>query len=275
MNIITHSFIQKQLISIGFRQIKFIIGRQRIKFSLPQISNYLYAIFIHQKQHKSFKKIYRDGSFDLTYQGFMKNLATLSPLIKFMFFMLNKQHKIIPSKLYNIVDTSLIPTKFPDSIKQQDFNQNNVTARVKNGIKVYICGVKLLVFINRFRQIYHAEILKINYSDQNILKSSALYETKLRGFLLADKGFNGKEAEKRVNFSGKCKIISPKNKNSKIQLNKKERKFYKRRWSIETVFQKLKNSYGEFKLDLKGAKNKKLIEGKLFSTLTDFNLTTI
>lgn len=275
MNIISHNFIEQQLFSIGIRQIKVIIGRQRIKFSIPQISSYLYSFFVHQKQHISFKNLYKNGKFNLTYQGFMKNIATLSSLIKFIFFRLNKQHKIIPSKLYNIVDTSLITTKFPDSIKQRDFNLNNVTARVKNGIKVYICGIKLLVFINWFRQIYHAEILNINYSDQNILKSSALYESKLRGFLLADKGFNGKEAEKRINFSGKCKIISPKMKHSKIQLNKKERKFYKRRWRIETVFQKLKNSYGEFKLDLKGAKNKKIVEGKLFSALTEFNLSTI
>lgn len=274
MNIITQSFIQKQLISIGFRQIKFLIQRQRIKFSISQISMYLYAVFIHQSNHKSFKNIYKNLNLTISYQAFMKNIVTLSPLIKFLFFYNNKKQNIKPSSLYNIIDTSLIPTKFPDSIKQRDFNNHNVTARVKNKIKVYICGVKLLVFINRFSKIYHAEILNINYSDQNILKSSALYESKLRGFLLADKGFNGKEAEKRVNFSGKCKIISPKMKNSKIQLNERERKFYKRRWKIETVFQKLKNVYGEFKLDLKGAKNKKLIEGKLFSALMEFNFTT-
>jgi hypothetical protein len=275
MNIISQTFIQKQLISLGFRQIKFLISRQRIKFSIPQISEYLHAVFIHQNQHKSFKNIYKKSNFNITYQGFMKNIATLCPLIKFLFYKLNKQHNVKPSSLYNVVDTSLIPTKFPESIKQQDFDNHNVTARVKNKIKIYICGVKLLVFTNRFRQIYYAQFLNINYSDQNILKSSALYEPQLRGFLLADKGFNGKEAEKRVNFSGKCKIISPKNKNCKIQLNKKERKIYKKRWSIETVFQNLKNIYGEFKLDLKGAKNKKILEGKLFSALTEYNLTKI
>ena len=275
MNIITQSFIQKQLISIGFRQIKFLISRQRIKFSIPQISIYLHAVFVHQKQHESFKSIYKNSNLKISYQAFMKNISTLCPLIKFLFYRLNKQHKIKPSSLYNIVDTSLISTKFPESIKQRDFDNHNVTARVKLGRKIYICGVKLLVFINRFRQIYYAEILNINYSDQNILKSSALYRNQLQGFLLADKGFNGKEAEKRVNFSGKCKIISPKNRNCKIQLNDKERKFYKRRWSIETVFQQLKNNYGKFKLDLKGAKNKKLLEGKLFSALTEFNLVTI
>ena len=66
-------------------------------------------------------------------------------------------------------------------------------------------------------------------------------------------------------------MISPFHYKSKIQLNDKEKKFYKKRWKIETVFQKLKNPYDLFKLNLKGVKNKKILEAKLFISLINYN----
>ena len=275
MTSITQNFIEKQIYLLGFKQIKFIIQRQRLKFSIPEISRYIDVVFVHQKQHQSFKSIYKQSKLAITYQAFMKNLAVLSPLVKFLFTRLNKLWNITVSSLFNVVDTSLIQSKYAESIQQSDFNRNKVTIRTKNKIKVYICGIKLLVFLNRHKQIYYAEVLSINYSDQNILKSSALYQSKIKGFLLADKGFNCKAVEKRMNSIDGAKIICPKHYKSKNQLNEKEREFYKHRWTIETAFKQLKNTYGDFKLDIKGAKSKKLIEAKLFSSLILFNSSTI
>ena len=185
MKIISQKFLLQQVKSIGKRQIKFLISRQRLKFSYSQISTYLWCFFKHQSQQLNFKIMYIKFKSKLktTYQTFMHNILVLSPLIKFIFYAINKQFNIKVSSLFNIVDSSLINLKNPESIKQKDYNLNNVTTRIKEKIKIHICGVKLLLFINRFSKIYYAEILNINYSDHNILKSSALYQSKLKGFL--------------------------------------------------------------------------------------------
>lgn len=274
MKIISQKFLTQQVKSIGKRQIKFLICRQRLKFTYSQISTYLWCFFKHQSHQINFKSLYKKLKLNITYQAFMHNILVLSPLIKFIFYKINKLFNIKISSLFNIIDSSLIFVKKPDSITQKDYDLHNVTTRVKEKIKIHICGVKLLLFINRFSKIYYAEILNINYSDHNILKSSALYQSKLKGFLLADKGFSNKESRRRILESSNCKMISPFHYKSKIQLTEKERKFYKKRWKIETVFQQLKNPYNEFKLNLQGAKNKKILEAKLFISLINYNLST-
>ena len=275
MTIITLSFIQEQLKFVTKQQIKAIIQRQRLKLSYDAISFYVWCIFMHQTQQTNFKTIYKRYNLNITYQAFMHDIILISPLIKFLFYKNNKILNIKPSSLYNIVDSSLIPIKNPEFINQQDYDLNKVTARTKDKIKVKICGIKLFIFLNRFNKIYHAELLNINYSDQNILKSSALYLTKLKGFLLADRGFGNKVTEQRVNSTGICKLLTPGHYKSKKFLTKKEKKLYKKRWKIETLFQKLKNNYGEFKLNLRGAKNKGIIEAKLFISLMNYNLSNM
>lgn len=275
MTIITLPFIQEQLKFVKKQQIKAIIQRQRLKFSYQDISFYVWCIFMHQNQQIHFKTIYVMFHLNITYQAFMHNLSIISPLVKFLFFKINNQFKIKPSSLYNIVDSSLIPTKNSEFINHKDYDFNMVTARTKNKLKVKTCGYKLLVFLNRFNQIYHAELLNINYSDQNILKSSALYIGKLRGFLLADRGFGNKLTEKRINNTGVCKLLTPRHYKSKIKLTEKEKKLYNKRWKIETLFQRLKNQYDNFKLNLRGAKNKRIIEAKLFISLITYNLINL
>lgn len=271
MAIITQDFLEKQVKSIGKRQIKFLICRQRLKFTNKDISFYLWCLHKHQSSQINFKRIYKSLRLKITYQCFMHNIVTLSPLIKFIFYRLNKIHHIKSSSLFNIVDSSLISIKNSEFITQKDYDLNQVTARIKNNIKVSICGIKLLVFINRFSKIYYAQMMNINYSDQNILKSSALYMNQLKGFLLADRGFSNKETRKRILNTSHCQMISPFHYKSKIQLNDKQKKLYKKRWKIETLFQQLKNPYNEFKLNLKGVKNKKIIEAKLFITFINYN----
>ena len=102
----------------------------------------------------------------------MKNILLFAKLFKFLFHEINKFLSINPSKLLNMVDTTLIEEKKFNFIHQKDWDSGRVTTRTnkKSKDKMYTCGSKGLIFINRFGQIYSANLLNINHSDQNILK---------------------------------------------------------------------------------------------------------
>lgn len=286
-------------------EIKVSLGKQRLRFSKKQIVFYLMLMVNHQHHKKTFKSLYfkalKKNKINISYQAFMKNIGGLCPLFKLLFKSFNKTYNIKSSQLFNIVDTSLISIKQSKSIQQKDFDQNKVTVRKEkkrnvhtnhkhtNQVKVYICGYKALVFLNRRKQITHAEILNINSSDQNVLKQPLAYMARglIQGFLLADRGFNNKEVRKRLQSIAedenlqqlpKTKLISPfhyKEQQKDLKLNKKQKRLYKRRWNIETVFQKLKDQYQEYKLDLTGCRNYALQEAKYYISLIQYNLSTI
>ena len=79
-----------------------------------------------------------------------------------------KKLKIKASKLFNMVDTTLLPQKEHKNITQKDFDIHRVTKRKTE----YICGYKGLVFLNRQGFIIDCEFLNINISDYNILKKT-------------------------------------------------------------------------------------------------------
>lgn len=282
---------QKKIFNIIFNEkpstIKTYVARIRLKFNKFEISQYLWAIYIHANQQKRFKNIYKNwyknNKYKFTYQNFMKNIILFAPLWRLIFLRINEKLDIKPSKLLNIVDTTLVAKKQDKYITQKDFNKKLVTKRSKihlgKSISYYICGIKILVFLNRFGKIYYARILNINYSDQNIFKDSALYLPYTKGFLLADRGFSNNNVRKRVNTND-CKLVSPvhykqNNFNGNVGnfISSKEKKLYRKRWQIETVFQKLKDKYQDFKLDCTGVRNKKLVEAKVFISLTKYNST--
>ena len=270
-NILTQKKLFARLQKISNQQIKFLLRRQRLKFNRQELSFYVYMIFRHQLEMQAFKRLYRKHRLDISYQAFQKNINTVAPLVKFLFYKENKRRLIKPSNLCNIVDTTLLPSKLPESIRQQDYDNKKVTIRSKNNMNVHICGYKALVFINRHGLIYHARLMNINYSDQNILKDTADYLPQLRGVLLADRGFSNKAVRKRIHELTSCKLISPPHHKSKDELKPKEKKLYKRRWRIETVFQKMKNEFGSAKLNIKGARAHNIVEAKLFATFTTHN----
>ena len=138
--------------------------------------------------------------------------------------------------------------------------------------------------MNRRRQIYHAELLNINESDQNYLKDPHRLTGKLKGILLADRGFSNKLVRDRLNRNKNnifnynkpiCRLISPYHVKQKIKLTKKESKLYKRRWLIETLFKLLKDNYSENKLNLTGKYTNKLKQAKFYSTIIVHNLSTV
>ena len=289
MKIITQKFneISKTIInSLKNKEIKSIIGRVRLKFTYKEINDYVQIIFAHSQTQKSFKSIYKKSKFKIKYSCFMSNIQLFSKLFRFLFYKLNEKLSIKPSKLLNMVDTTLIEEKKLNFINQNDWDSGRFTTRInkKNKIKTYTCGSKGLVFLNRFGQIYSANLLNINYSDQNILKDFSFYIKELNGILLADRGFSNKAVRERLNHiktsvfetnKPLCRLISPYNVKQNIKLTDKERKLYKRRWKIETVFQNIKHNYSENKLNLTGKYNNLTKGAKFYSTLINFNLSTI
>ena len=289
MKIITQKFneISKTIInSLKNKEIKSIIGRVRLKFTYKEINDYVQIIFAHSQTQKSFKSIYKKSKFKIKYSCFMSNIQLFSKLFRFLFYKLNEKLSIKPSKLLNMVDTTLIEEKKLNFINQNDWDSGRVTTRInkKNKIKTYTCGSKGLVFLNRFGQIYSANLLNINYSDQNILKDFSFYIKELNGILLADRGFSNKAVRERLNHiktsvfetnKPLCRLISPYNVKQNIKLTDKEIKLYKRRWKIETVFQNIKHNYSENKLNLSGKYKKQLKGAKFYSTLIQYNFSTI
>ena len=289
MKIITQKFneISKTIInSLKNKEIKSIIGRVRLKFTYKEINDYVQIIFAHSQTQKSFKSIYKKSNFKIKYSCFMSNIQLFSKLFRFLFYKLNEKLSIKPSKLLNMVDTTLIEEKKLNFINQHDWDSGRVTTRInkKNKIKTYTCGSKGLVFLNRFGQIYSANLLNINYSDQNILKDFSFYIKELNGILLADRGFSNKAVRERLNHiktsvfetnKPLCRLISPYNVKQNIKLTDKERKLYKRRWKIETVFQNIKHNYSENKLNLTGKYNNLTKGAKFYSTLIQYNFSTI
>jgi Transposase DDE domain len=221
---------------------------------VKQALGYVFVIFEHKLDHRTLKKLHKKHQFSIEYSVFIKNIS--------LFQIYSNIYSIKASSLYNCVDTTLIDEKKQDFICQKDWDGGHVTIRKnkKTHEKTYICGSTGLVFMNRFKQIYRADLLDINYSDQNILKDFSLYLRDLKGFLLADRGFSNKAVRIRLNgrqtsaFQASqklCHPISPYHYKENKKLTLKESQLYKRRWQIETLFQKLKHNYSEQKLHLK------------------------
>lgn len=284
MQIITQKLIQQALFDIKNKEIKQIIGRQRLRFNRHEISLYLFYIFKHSNEQKSFKSIYKRLNLDVTYQGFMNNIALFSSLFKRLFYIFNKINHIKASRLLNIIDSTIIPEKQTKFITKEDWNNHRVTTRILNKEKVRTCGSKGFVMMNRKKQIYHAELLNINESDQNYLKDPHRLTGKLKGILLADRGFSNKLVRDRLNRNQNnifnynkpiCRLISPYHVKQKIKLTKQESELYKRRWTIETLFKLLKDNYSENKLNLTGKYTNKLKQAKFYSTIILHNLSTV
>lgn len=293
MKIIPYKFkkISTNLIySLTNKEIKSILGRERLKFNRQQIIEYIQIIFEHTVKQSTFKKLHQQSLSKINYSCFMNNISLFAKLFHYLFNNINKILGIFPSKLLNIVDTTLIEEKKNTFITQNDWISGRVTTRINkiNQQKIFTCGSKGLLFINRFKKIYYAKILDIKFSDQNILKDFSCYLSQLKGILLADRGFNNKAVRERISNIGnknlivnifntnqtKCRLISPPHYKEKIKLIKKEQKLYKRRWKIETVFQKLKQNYSNNKLNLKGKYTKLLKKAKFYTALIIYNLST-
>lgn len=284
MKIITHKLVQQVLFQVKNKEIKQIIGRQRLKFTRYEISSYLMYIFTHCIEQKSFKSIYKRLKINIKYQSFMSNISLFSNLFKRLFYIFNKINCIQPSKLLNIIDSTIIPEKQTKFISQNDWSLNRVTTRIENKFKVRNCGSKGFFLINRNKQIYHAERLNINESDQNYLKNPHNLVNKLKGILLADRGFSNKLVRERLNHNKTdifnydkpvCRLISPYKTNQKEKLTNKESKIYRKRWTIETLFKNLKDNYSENKLNLTGKHSQNIKQAKFYSTIIIHNLSTL
>ncbi len=244
--IITQKEFLAILCTIPFSTLKMQLGRMRLKFTLTELSELLSLLNVAQTQKMELKRLWSAHKELGTYQNFCKNLDLASKLMPFIFTKFNAMHGIKPSALYNVIDTSLVPTKMAKSIQPKDFKAGNVTVRKVEGQTHYIYGLKLFTTINRHRFICNATALPINTPDIDATKNPYYYHLP-KGLLLADRGFNSALVRKRLSGCA-IRLISPFKAKQKQQLSKKEWLLYENRWSIETVFQKLKAPYGAFKL---------------------------
>lgn len=281
--IITQKLLLAQVKCFTHKEIKVLLSRDRLKFSYQDIAFYLFIIFKHNIEQKSFINLYQELELNISYSGFMKNINTFSILMDKIFVKFNQHFSIKASKLLNYIDTTLIPEKQDRYLTNKDWCLGRVTTRTGfEGKKYHIIGSKGLILLNRFNQIYHAQLLNINDSDQNILKTALAYPTRYPGILLADRGFSNKAVRERfkttqnnifTQTSPMGKLISPYKKICKEKLTPKERKLYKRRWKIELLFQQLKHNYSNNKLNLTGKYTKQLKKAKFFATIIVHNLT--
>ena len=120
MKIITQKLIKQALFHVKNKEIKQIIGIQRLKFNRHEISLYLFYIFKHSIEQKSFKSIYRRLKLDISYQGFMKSIVLFSSLFKRLFYVFNKINNIKASSLLNIIDSTIISEKQSKFITKED-----------------------------------------------------------------------------------------------------------------------------------------------------------
>ena len=132
MQIITQKLIKQALFNVKTKEIKQIIGRQRLKFNRQDISLYLFYIFKHSIEQKSFKSIYKRLKLVISYQAFMQNIALFSSLFKRLFYIFNKINHIKASKLLNIIDSTNITEKQTKFINQKDWTNHRVTTRIIN-----------------------------------------------------------------------------------------------------------------------------------------------
>jgi len=244
--IITQKKFLAILQTLSIREIRHQLGRIRLKFTLQEIAFYLEQLHLHQAHRVTLKALWIKSETGHSYQSFCQNLDLCAKLSGLVFIQFNRTSRIEPSSLYNVIDTSLIPTKKPQHLSKKDFDQGKVTVRQGLEGKLFVHGLKWLAVVNRQGLIVKSQTLGINTPDIDVTKNPYQYGLP-KGILLADKGFNSKEVRSRLQGCS-IRLISPFKSNQTQQLSDKERRLYARRWSIETVFQTLKHDYGAFKL---------------------------
>jgi hypothetical protein len=159
--ILNRKAIKSQVHRLKKSEIKELISRKRLHFIEKEIVFYLWVLVLQSEKCCRYKSLYRKflaEGYLCTYQNFMKNLITLAPLLKKLFSMFLKKLQIKPSKLFNIVDSTVLPQKSPKNIQQRDWDKGRVTRRKTE----YICGYKGLVFLNKQGFITDGVFLNIN-----------------------------------------------------------------------------------------------------------------
>ena len=267
--------IKSIVFSLNKSTLRHVLGKQRLRLSKDEITLYIHSIFkqndlsIHFKC--IYKKLYKRKLISIKYNTFMYHVQQCAKLFRLIFNKCNRLWCINKTRDFNIIDSTLLPTKDDSNIIKRDFLKNKVTVR-KNKLT---CGFKGLFLMNSKKQFYYASLLDINISDANILKDSAYYEPLLAGKLLADRGFSNKTVRKRINDISGVTLVSPYHykivEKTKLFLEDEYKDLYKLRWWIETGFQYLKSKRGKYKLDLSGNFSKNILNAKFLISIIIYN----
>jgi hypothetical protein len=278
---ILEEFIEKQVLLLNNSELKRMIGRERLRFSRRETLRLLLAFLKQHETQMTFLFVYKSIGFRGTYQNFSKNLKTLAPLWEHLFFKFNQQNSIHFDSL-TLMDTSLLPQKNEQSITQKDWKNKTVTTRSKNKTKIRICGRKLFAVLNSKDLLVGVNLLSINESDQNLLKTPYSYIQKgmKNTVLLADRGFNNKSVRARFDYFNKeigsnITFISPPHVKEKRELTAYERNLYKKRWNIEEVFRQMKHPLLSSKLSLYHFRHSGLQKAKVYLSSLIWNAEKI
>lgn len=249
---------------------KLILNRFRLRLTNTEIKFLISVLVNHFENKKYFKKIYFENfdSINCTYQNFMKKIKTITPLFEFLFNRVTRQNVMQnkqDSKL-RIVDSSLISCLKPCSLNMK--HKGDVTIRKdQQNNKIYIAGVKLFTILNDDGKIIKANVFNINFPDIKYLKENILF---FKGMtVLADRGFNSTFLQNNLKTFN---LISPHTGKNCKKLNYEEKVLYKKRWKVEVLYKKLKDLYGDYKLNPSFRYNLNIIKAEIFYNLLKFNL---
>lgn len=276
---IDQSWVEKQVLSMNLGEIKVWCRRKRLRFTRQQIV--LYVMALAQQQHRAvhFKAIHAQMG-EKSYQGFMKNLAVLSPFWAVLEERYRRQAGIGFDNT-TVIDSSLLPSKNEEHITEMDWKGGRATLRKKGGISRKVCGEKCLTVINSAKQLVYNRLMDhINCSDQNVLKNPYTLVKKglRRGVLLMDRGFSNRKVYEGVHFLNQTlpgfdvSVISPPHPKQKWQLTPEQQQQYKKRWSIEEVYRQLKEPFGPYKLTMRGVRRRALREARVAIATLAWNM---
>ena len=276
--------LEKQLAALNNRQIRSMIGRQRLRWTRQQIVEVLLAFIRVQENHgtglaeweRSHKTIC------IGYTGLMKAFCALTPLLGHLASAW-KQKSHVGLDRRTIVDSTLLATKEPSSIRSADWSAGNVTVRPgkpgadgQAGVE-RTCGKKAFCIMNSQRLIVMASLAGINQSDANYLKwPDRLYRQGLHGELLIDRGFDNQAVRHSIDTLNRThsvcvKVIAPPRKTG-ATWSMSARRAYRPRWAIETFFQSVKATRGRYRLDLRGARHRAIHRARLATVVWAWNL---
>lgn len=269
---ITLNKILSQYDKLKIFEKKFLLKRLRLRLTNMEMKYFISILVEHFEHKKYFKEIYkRDfGNFDFlncNYQNFMKKIKVVSPIFEFLF---NRISRLILNKkeesTIKIVDSSLISCLKQNSLRIK--HKGDVTVRKdQQNHKIYIAGVKLFTVLNEDGKIIKADVKNINFPDITYLKENVLFFK--NSDLLADRGFNSTFLQNNLKTFN---LISPHTGRKCKRLTEKEKVLYKKRWKVEVLYKKLKDQYGNYKLNPSFRYNKGIIKAEIFYNLLKFNL---
>lgn len=172
-----------------------------------------------------------------------RRLKRLCPLIEKLTLRINNQLKIDRSKI-RVIDTTPVPViRLSRAKKRKTFtDKTKVNIGYCAAQKMYYCGVKLNLLVNKDGIPYQYYLKPARKSDIRCLEEILVKEKRLSDIVLVgDKGYISDFNKHWFKQCWKISLITSYRRNQKKKNTKKENKLLKKRKIIETVIGQLKD----------------------------------